>query len=167
MCCSSDNLTAPCQRRYGDAGEDSSHTGRPGLHRGKRWEGEFLHCGVCGLHEWPCLRWNVANVTDWEGKQGALLLHNNTFSVKNASIWEQCSGLSPPVLIYTFLHACLGLFFSVGCALCLGVCVCVLTVAARLLWWISQLGGHWLGREEMGGGDNREDGERQCAEMVW
>lgn len=35
-----DHLTAPSQRRYGDAGEDSRHTGCAGLHGGKRRKGE-------------------------------------------------------------------------------------------------------------------------------
>lgn len=42
MFCSCNNLTAPCLRRYGDAEQDSSNTGRPELHRGKRREGELL-----------------------------------------------------------------------------------------------------------------------------
>lgn len=60
------HLTAPCQRRYGDAGEDSSHSGRPRLHSGKRGKGEFVDqavlmsslsartaSGCCGFYQAP------------------------------------------------------------------------------------------------------------------
>lgn len=56
-----DRLTAPCQRRYGDAGEDSGVTACPGLHGGKRREGECSDLctgGLMATEKWTCFERN-------------------------------------------------------------------------------------------------------------